>query len=139
MEIDTTFFFSIGENDLEEIGGAWPNLEVLYLNMTNGYMCTQLRVSLPGIVRFVEKYPGLRRLYIGATISSVADGYDLETASLYALEPRDSDSRLESFMMRYPRDEGHIWSTYSSRLDILFTKLFPRLQPDTDVLHPDEY
>jgi hypothetical protein len=139
VEIDTTFFFSIGENDLEEIGGAWPNLEVLYLNMTNGYMCTQLRVSLPGIVRFVEKYPGLRRLYIGATISSVADGYDLETASLYALEPRDSDSRLESFMMRYPRDEGHIWSTYSSRLDILFTKLFPRLQPDTDVLHPDEY
>lgn len=139
VEIDTTSFFMIGEDDLEEIGGAWPNLEVLYLNMTNGYMCLQLRVSLPGIVRFVEKYPGLKKLCIGATISSVADDYELETASLYALEPRDSDSRLEFLMMRYPRDEGHIWSTYSSRLDILFTKLFPRLQPDTNVLHPDEY
>jgi hypothetical protein len=100
VEIDTSSGFSIDEDDLEEIGGAWPYLEVLYLNMTNGYMYEQLRVSLPGIVRFVERYPGLKKFCIGATISSVVD---LETASLYALEPRDSDSRLEYLMMRYPR------------------------------------
>ncbi|KAG2738237.1 hypothetical protein P692DRAFT_20883081 [Suillus brevipes Sb2] len=36
VEIDTSSGFSIDEDDLEEIGGAWPYLEVLYLNMTNG-------------------------------------------------------------------------------------------------------
>jgi hypothetical protein len=145
VEINTASCRSIGEDELEEIGQAWPCLEVLLFNESNGFMpnapLIPLRVSLSDVVRFVERYPRVRQLSIGITISSVNDDYDMEEASLRALEPRDSNSRLNFLVLKYPPNEENMQRTYQSRFDILLKKLFPRLgpdSPDSPLLQPDE-
>ncbi|KAG1865011.1 hypothetical protein DFJ58DRAFT_866269 [Suillus subalutaceus] len=91
VDIDTIFCLSIGEDDLEEIGEVWPCLEALLLNQTYQNMSWRGTHAT--------------ELCIGITISSVDDDYDMEKASLRALELRDSDIRLESLVMKYPCDE----------------------------------
>ncbi|KAG1748139.1 hypothetical protein EDB19DRAFT_246175 [Suillus lakei] len=143
LDIDTRSCVSIGENDLVEMAEAWHCLEVLLLNETNGSMSGAApmprRITLSGVVRFVELYPRLKELCIGITISTVHDEYDMDKENLRTLKPRDSDSRLESLVMKHPGDEEHIWETYEydGKFDILFGKLFPQLKPEKVRLEPD--
>jgi hypothetical protein len=84
-------------------------------------------ITVPEVVSFVEQRPSLKSLCIGITLSTVDDDYDMDEASLRALVPRDSESRLVSLTLKYPRDEEYIRKTYSSDFGILFSKLFPRM------------
>jgi hypothetical protein len=71
----------------------------------------------------------------------VNDEYDMEEASLRALEPRDSNSRLNFLVLKYPPNEENMRRTYQSRFDMLLKKLFPRLgpdSPDSPLLQSDE-
>ncbi|KAG1782206.1 hypothetical protein EV702DRAFT_1192857 [Suillus placidus] len=138
VDIETISCLDIGKVDLEEMGEAWPCLEVLLLK-TYGSMSGAARPSLSEVARFVKRYPCLKELCIGITINYVDHDYDMEEESLHALEPRDSDSRLESLVMKYPSDENDIWETYWFRLGILFTKLFPQLKPGSIHLRSDRF
>ncbi|KAG1782240.1 hypothetical protein EV702DRAFT_515911 [Suillus placidus] len=131
VDIDTRSCMSIGANDLVEMAEAWHSLEVLLLNKTDGSMSGAAPipqwVTVPEVVTFVELCPTLKDLCIGITLCTVDDDYDMDLASLRALEPRNSDSRLEALTLKYPRDEEYIRKTYSSDFGILFSKLFPRM------------
>ncbi|KAG1863156.1 hypothetical protein F4604DRAFT_1902529 [Suillus subluteus] len=131
VDIDTRSCMSIGANDLVEMAEAWRCLEVLLLNKTDGSMSGAVPmpqwVTVPEVVRFIELCPNLKKLCIGITLSTVDCDYDMDKASLCALEPRNSDSRLEALTLKYPRDEEYIRKIYSSDFEILFSKLFPRM------------
>ncbi|KAG2119438.1 hypothetical protein DEU56DRAFT_984518 [Suillus clintonianus] len=140
VDIDTMSSLSIGDSDLEEIAKGWPCLEVLLLNKDYGFTSSAAPkprwISVPGVVRFVESLPCLKKLAIGITLRTVKDDYDMK--NLDDLEPRDSDSRLEDLTMRYPREEDYIWEACYPDLDLLFTKLFPKVDPEVD-LFSDTY
>ncbi|KAG1809039.1 hypothetical protein EV424DRAFT_176368 [Suillus variegatus] len=138
VDIDTRSCLSIGANDLVEMAEAWHFLEVLLLNKTDGSMSgaapTPQWITVPEVVGFVELRPSLKRFCIGITLSTIDDDYDMDKASLHALRPRNSDSRLKDLTLKYPRDEEYIRQTYSSDFEILFSKLFPRVNQ----LHPSQ-
>ncbi|KAG2155348.1 uncharacterized protein EDB93DRAFT_1247830 [Suillus bovinus] len=146
VDIDTRSCLSISANDLLEMAEAWHYLEVLLLNKTDGSMSGAAPVpqwvTVTEVVKFVELRPSLKQLCIGITLSTVDYDYDMDKASLHALKPRDSDSRLEFLTLRYPHDEEYIRTTYSSEFGILFSKLFPRVKQfhplqEIRILHPD--
>jgi hypothetical protein len=143
VDIDMRSCMSIGANDLMEMAEAWRRLEVLLLNKTDGSMSraapTPQWITVPEVVKFVELCPSLKNLCIGITLSTVEYDYDMDKPSLCALEPRNSDSRLQALTLKYPRDEEYIQKTYSSDFDILFSKLFPRVHPSQGlrILQPD--
>jgi hypothetical protein len=131
VDIDTRSCMSIGANGLVEMAEAWQFLEVLLLNKMVGSMSGAAPmpqwITVPEVVSFVEQRPSLKSLCIGITLSTVDDDYDMDEASLRALVPRDSESRLLSLTLKYPRDEEYIRKTYASDFGILFSKLFPRM------------
>ncbi|KIK39122.1 hypothetical protein CY34DRAFT_108384 [Suillus luteus UH-Slu-Lm8-n1] len=124
---------NIGANGLVEMAEAWKCLEMLILNKMDGSMSGAAPMSqwitVPEVVSFVERCPSLKSLWIGVTLRTVADDYDMDEASLRALVPRDSKSKLVSLKLNYPRNEDHIRKTYSSSFGWLFSKLFPRINP----------
>ncbi|KAG2133345.1 hypothetical protein DEU56DRAFT_913950 [Suillus clintonianus] len=109
VDIDTKSYLNIDEDDLMEMAEAWPCLEVLFLNEMVGHMASKAPVpryvTLPGVVRFVERCLLLKKICISISLADVDKEYDMELDKLLDLEPRDSHAALDHVKLRCTRED----------------------------------
>ncbi|KAG1772068.1 hypothetical protein EDD22DRAFT_861634 [Suillus occidentalis] len=123
-EFDTVSSIWVGNDDLKRMAKAWPCLKELSLNETCGCHNPTPRVTLLGLVEFIELCPLLTTLYIG---SVTLTGVDMDADEFHMGNIEPCRSRTLVFLsLTYPyAQERHDDILWKERLEDFLATLFP--------------
>ncbi|KIK46853.1 hypothetical protein CY34DRAFT_800028 [Suillus luteus UH-Slu-Lm8-n1] len=125
VEFDTVSSIWVDNDDLKRMAKAWPCLKKLSLNETYGCHNPTPRVTLLGLVEFIELCPLLTTLYIGS-VTLAASAKDVDEGFLMGnIEP--CRSRTLGFLaLTYPYAQGrHGDFMWRDALEDFLATLFP--------------